>query len=79
VDVQKLIDFYYHVGYEIFTLKLQRYDYALKYLTYGNQLDQNNARINYGMGQAYIGWGDASRSQYYLERAYALDPGLRPQ
>lgn len=79
VDVQKLLDFYYHVGYEIFDLKLKKYDYALKYLSYGYQLDPNNAKINYGMGQAYIGWGDQQRSQYYLQRAYALDPSLQSQ
>jgi hypothetical protein len=79
VDVQKLLDFYYHAGYEIIALRNQRYDYALKYLLYGYQLDPNNARINYGMGKAYIGWGDKQRSDFHLERAYQIDPGLRNQ
>ncbi len=79
VDVHKLLNFYYHVGYEIFSEKLHLYDYALKYLTYGYQLDPNDAKINYGMGKAYIGYGDLQRSQYYLDRAYSVDPSLRSQ
>jgi tetratricopeptide (TPR) repeat protein len=79
VDVQKLLDFYYHAGYEIIALRKQRYDYALKYLLYGYQLDPNNARINYGMGKAYIGWGDKQRSNFHLERAYQFDPSLKNQ
>ena len=78
-DLEKLIDFYYHAGYEILELQQRRHDYALKYLNYGYQLDPNNAKINYGMGKAYIGWGDQQRSQGHLERAYRLDPSLRNQ
>jgi tetratricopeptide (TPR) repeat protein len=78
-DTRKLLDFYYHVGYEILTLRLARYDYALKYLSYGYQLDPNDAKINFGMGKAYSAWGDQNRSQMHLEKAYALDPNLRNQ
>lgn len=78
-DVDKLLDFYYHVGYEIFAIRQKKYDYALKYLSYGYQLDPNDAKINFGMGKAYIGWGDQQRSQQHLEKAYALDPSLRNQ
>jgi tetratricopeptide (TPR) repeat protein len=79
VDVRKLLNFYYHVGYEILTLRSRRYDYALKYLSYGYLLDPSDARINFGMGKAYIGFGDPQRSQMHLEKAYALDPNLRNQ
>jgi tetratricopeptide (TPR) repeat protein len=79
IDVDKLLDFYYHVGYEIFAVQQKKYDYALKYLSYGYQLDPNDAKINFGMGKAYIGWGDQQRSQQHLDRAYALDPSLRNQ
>lgn len=78
-DVDKLLDFYYHVGYEIFAVRQKKYDYALKYMSYGYQLDPNDAKINFGMGKAYIGWGDQQRSQMHLDRAYALDPSLRNQ
>lgn len=78
-DVRKLLDFYYHVGYEIIALQLHRYDYALKYLSYGYQLDPNDPKINFGMGQAYIGYGDQQRSQIHLNKAYQTDPNLRNQ
>jgi len=79
IDTDKLLNFYYHVGYEILALKSKRYDYALKYLSYGYQLDPNNAKINFGMGKAYAGWGDAQRSEMHLQKAYSLDPSLREQ
>ncbi|HLF63728.1 MAG TPA: hypothetical protein VI603_08245 [Saprospiraceae bacterium] len=79
IDTEKLLDFYYHVGYEILALRLKKYDYALKYLSYGYQLNPNDAKINFGMGKAYIGWGDQQRSQMHLDKAYALDPNLRNQ
>ncbi len=78
-DTGKLLDFYYHAGYEIMALQQRRYDYALKYLSYGYQLDPNDAKINFGMGMAYSGWGDQQRSQMHLQRAYTLDPNLRNQ
>jgi tetratricopeptide (TPR) repeat protein len=76
-EIDKMLNFYYHVGYEIFELRQQRHDYALKYLSYGYQLNPNDARINFAMGKAYIGYGDAQRSNYHLNQAYALDPSLR--
>lgn len=78
-DHRKMLDFYYHVGYEIFALRLKRYDYALKYLTYGFQIDPYDAKINLGMGKSYIGYGDPQRSEGHLQRAYTKDPSLRNQ
>jgi tetratricopeptide (TPR) repeat protein len=78
-DVERLLEFYYHAGYEILTLRVKRYDYALKYLNYGYQLNPNDAKINFGMGKAYLGWGDAARSQAHLDKAYSIDPSLRNQ
>jgi tetratricopeptide (TPR) repeat protein len=78
-DTDKLLGFYYHVGYEILTVQQRRYDYGVKYLNYGYQLDPNNAKINFGMGKAFTAWGDANRGQKHLQKAYAMDPSLRNQ
>lgn len=76
-DVEKLLDWYYRVGYEILSKQVRRYDYAHIYLNYGLQLDPNNALINWAIGRNYLVWGDPQRGNQFLEKAYQLDPALR--
>ena len=57
----------------------QQYDKALENLFLAVKYDPNYAQAYYFIGITYQYKGDEASSQKYLERAYQLDPGLRPK
>ena len=76
-NTDKLMDFYYRVGYEILASEKRQYAYALKYLNYGLQLDPQDARINLAIGNVYSAAGDPQKANTFIQKAYQLNPALR--
>ncbi len=76
-DVTQLTDFYYKVGYEILVKEKAMYPWAVTYLQLGEKIAPNDPRILFGLGKAFYFGGDQVKGQDYLDRAYAINPGLR--
>ena len=64
-DHQRLVDFYYKTGYELFSKQRGLHPMAITYLKLG------------GLGKAFYNGGDQVQGTKYLERAYAINPSLR--
>lgn len=77
VDQEKLMDFYWDASYNILIKEQRRPDVALKLTNLALQLNSNDARINFATGKAYQMLGKADSGAGYLNKAFALDPGLR--
>lgn len=73
----RMTDFYYHVGYEILTVKNKKYPFAVRYLQLGEALSPNDPRILFGLGKAFFNGGDQVQGTNYLNKAYQLNPSLR--
>ncbi|MEY3344199.1 MAG: hypothetical protein RL090_1883 [Bacteroidota bacterium] len=58
---------------------LQQYDDALRHLNLAASLSPNNAQIHNAIGITYRFKGDQTNSARAFEKAYALDPSLRPK
>lgn len=58
---------------------LQQYDNALKHLLIAASLDPQNAQIYFFLGTTYDFKGDRKNAQLNFEKAYALNPALRPK
>jgi len=58
---------------------LQQYDNALKHLLIAASLDPQNAQIYFFLGTTYNFKGDRKNAELYFEKAYALNPALRPR
>jgi tetratricopeptide (TPR) repeat protein len=76
-NAAKLIDFYYKVGYEMFSKVKGRHPMAITYLKLGEKIAPNDPRILYGLGKAFYNGGDQVQGSQYLDRAYAINPALR--
>jgi Flp pilus assembly protein TadD len=74
-----MADFYYRVAYEIMMVKNQEYPRAVQYLKLAETIAPNDARILHALGTALYRGGDQVQGTQYLERAYQLDPALRPK
>lgn len=75
--VQKMVDFYYHVGYEIITRQKMVYALAVNYLKLAESIAPNDPRILFGLGKALYEGGDQVQGTQYLNRAYQINPALR--
>ena len=73
----KMADFYYKVGYEIFTMKKMAYPPAVQYLKLGESVAPNDPRILYAIGKALYEGGDQVQGTAYMEKAFQLNPALR--
>jgi Tfp pilus assembly protein PilF len=58
---------------------LQQYDNALKHLLIAASLDPQNAQIYFFLGTTYNFKGDRKNAEFYFEKAYAINPALRPR
>jgi len=76
-DQQRLVDFYYKTGYELFSKQRGLHPMAITYLKLGEQIAPNDPRILFGLGKAFYNGGDQVQGTNYLERAYAINPALR--
>lgn len=76
-DKALLTDFYYRIGYEVFSKQKGLHPMAVTYLKLGEQISPNDPRILYGLGKALYNGGDQVQGQQYLNRAYEINPGLR--
>ena len=76
-NAEMLTDFYYNIGYELLTKEKARYPLAITYLKLGEKISPNDPRILFGLGKAFYNGGDQVQGTQYLERAYAINPGLR--
>ncbi|HSF90403.1 MAG TPA: hypothetical protein VLA46_13360, partial [Saprospiraceae bacterium] len=76
-DHQRLVDFYYKTGYELFSKQRGLHPMAITYLKLGEQIAPNDPRILFGLGKAFYNGGDQVQGTNYLERAYAINPALR--
>jgi len=76
-DHQRLVDFYYKTGYELFSKQRGLHPMAITYLKLGEQIAPNDPRILFGLGKAFYNGGDQVQGTKYLERAYAINPSLR--
>jgi hypothetical protein len=76
-DVVLLTDFYYKIGYELFSKQKGLHPMAITYLKLGEKIAPNDPRILFGLGKAFYNGGDQVQGQQYLSRAYAINPGLR--
>jgi tetratricopeptide (TPR) repeat protein len=74
---QLLADFYYKIGYELFSKQKGLQPMAITYLKLGEKVAPNDPRILYGLGKAFFNGGDQVQGEQYLNRAYAINPGLR--
>ncbi len=72
-----LTDFYYKIGYELFSKQKGLHPMAITYLKLGEKIAPNDPRILFGLGKAFYNGGDQLQGQQYLSRAYAINPGLR--
>jgi tetratricopeptide (TPR) repeat protein len=75
--VDKMVNFYYHVGHEIMTMRMMNYPPAVQYLKLGEAIAPNDPRILYGIGKALYEGGDQVQGTAYMEKAYKLNPALR--
>ena len=73
----RMVEFYYQVGYEIIGEQKLQYGTAVKYLKLGEAIAPNDVRILYALGQVLYKGGDQVQGTQYLERAYQLNPALR--
>ncbi len=64
-DSQKLVDFYYDVGYNVLFKQKRINDWAVHYLTMGNELDPNNANIRSAIYQGYMALGNPTAAEKY--------------
>ena len=76
-DHQRLVDFYYKTGYELFSKQRGLHPMAITYLKLGEQIAPDDPRILFGLGKAFYNGGDQVQGTKYLERAYAINPALR--
>lgn len=76
-DQEMLIAFYYKIGYELLTKQKGQYPLAITYLKLGEKIAPNDPRILFGLGKAFFKGGDQVQGTQYLEKAYAINPGLR--
>lgn len=67
-----LINFYHRLGYHKLLLGKRDAKWALKYLNYGYQLDNNNPAMNFAIGKAYEMLGRTEEATQFLGRAQAL-------
>lgn len=73
-DRQKLADFYYRAGYELFCLEQKNYALAVKYLNYGLQVAPNSVRLLEGLSETYYLAGNRAQSAEFARRALQIDP-----
>lgn len=71
IDKNKLINFYYDMGYNELYTKQRKYDWAIKYLTNAHNLNTQNKAINEALSKAYAAFGNADKSLYHAELAKA--------
>jgi protein O-mannosyl-transferase len=76
-DPALLTDFYYKIGYELFSKQKGLQPMAITYLKLGEKIAPNDPRILFGLGKAFYNGGDQVQGTQYLERAYAINPALR--
>lgn len=74
---ERMVEFYYHVGYEIIAQQKLHYPTAVQYLKLGEKIAPHDARILFALGQVLYKGGDQVQGTQYLERAYQLNPALR--
>jgi len=58
---------------------LQQYDRALVHLLKAAELDPDNAQIFNSLGTTYRFKGDERNAVLYFEKAYSINPALRPK
>jgi tetratricopeptide (TPR) repeat protein len=57
----------------------KEFDSAITYFEQGLQYEPNNATLLFYIGSAYKDKGQPEKGESYLQRAYALNPGLRKE
>jgi hypothetical protein len=73
-DDDKMMDFFYNVGYEVLALQNNKYDWGLKFLNYGLIKEPNNAKINWAISQVYGRAGNMKQANAFRNKAIQLDP-----
>ena len=53
-----LVDFYYKIGYELFSKQRGLHPMAITYLKLGEKIAPNDPRILFGLGKAFYNGGD---------------------
>ncbi len=76
-DDDRMMQFYYNIGYNVLAIEHQNYDWGLKFLNYGLQTEPNNAKINWAISKVYGMAGNTNQSQAFLNKAIELDPAYR--
>ncbi len=72
-DANKLFNFYYDVGYNDL-YKTGKYQWALTYLNYAYQINQNNYKVNLALSQTYTALGNPNKASEFGYNAQRLRP-----
>src|SRR5690606_28916621 len=76
-DAEKLIDWYYRMSYDVLIREKRLYPLAVTYLKIAEKLAPQDPRILFALGKGLFLGGDQVQGRQYLDRAFAINPGLR--
>lgn len=65
-----LIDFYYKVGHDELMLTQRRNEWAIRYLKYGLQINDNDKNINLALSKAYRALGHSDQADFFQNKAF---------
>ena len=73
-DDQRMMEFFYNVGYNVLSTQHNDHPWGLKFLNYGLVKEPNNAKINWAISQVYARAGNMNQSNAFRNKAIQLDP-----
>ncbi len=73
-DANQLSRFYHKAGFELFTNEKQNYPLAIKYLSYGLQVNPNDLTLLEDLAKTYLAAGQKEQAEQMAQRALRLNP-----
>ena len=67
---QGLLDFYHRVGHDELMLTQRRNEWAIRYLKYGLQINENDQNINLALSKAYRALDQSDQAEFYRNKAF---------